>query len=159
LVRARVHESGTLVVVLPHAAEADDFVDDIGLFSTVPATAPKPVPGGRARTVFRPRRSPSLIPASRRLMRGGFRPWSERVDVDHGERVARRLDDVTIVMGLDYYLEDTHLFTTQPVPVKMSEFKDALNESQRVYLATQTLNSRFGTLPESSVSISQLEGY
>lgn len=64
-----------------------------------------------------------------------------------------------IVLGLDFYLEDTHLFTTQPLPVKRDEFEQALKESQRVYLATQTLNSRFGTLPESSVSISTTEGY
>jgi transcription-repair coupling factor (superfamily II helicase) len=37
LVRARTNETGTLVVVLPHAAEADDFVEDFALFSDVPA--------------------------------------------------------------------------------------------------------------------------
>ena len=51
--------------------------------------------------VFRPRRSPALIPASGRLMRGGFWSPSERVDVDHGQLVARGLDAVTIVMRLD----------------------------------------------------------
>ena len=34
-------------------------------------------------------------------MRGGLRPWSERVDFDHGQVVARGLGDVTIVMRLD----------------------------------------------------------
>ena len=53
------------------------------------------------RAVFRDRRSPSLDPASRRFVRGGFRPRSERVDVDHGEVVGRGLDDVSIVMRLD----------------------------------------------------------
>ena len=37
LVRARATEAGTLVVVLPHAAEADDFVADFELFSEIPA--------------------------------------------------------------------------------------------------------------------------
>ena len=35
--KARATEAGTLVVVLPHAAEADDFVDDVALFSNLPA--------------------------------------------------------------------------------------------------------------------------
>jgi hypothetical protein len=35
--KARASEAGTLVVVLPHAAEADDFVDDVALFSDLPA--------------------------------------------------------------------------------------------------------------------------
>jgi hypothetical protein len=34
-------------------------------------------------------------------MRGGFRPPSERVDVDYGELVGRGLDDISIVMRLD----------------------------------------------------------
>lgn len=34
-------------------------------------------------------------------MRGGFRPWSERVDVDHWLIVWRCLNDITIVMHLD----------------------------------------------------------
>ena len=34
-------------------------------------------------------------------MRGGLRPPSGRVDVDHGELVGGRLDDVTIVVRLD----------------------------------------------------------
>ena len=34
-------------------------------------------------------------------MRGGFRPPSERVDVDYGELVGGRLDDISIVMRLD----------------------------------------------------------
>ena len=37
LAKARSTEAGTLVVVLPHAAEADDFVDDLSLFSATPA--------------------------------------------------------------------------------------------------------------------------
>ena len=37
LARARAAEASTLVVVLPHAAEADNFLDDFGLFSDVPA--------------------------------------------------------------------------------------------------------------------------
>ncbi len=37
LAQARATEAGTLVVVLPHAAEADDFIDDLRLFSDVPA--------------------------------------------------------------------------------------------------------------------------
>ena len=35
--RTRTSEAGTLVVVLPHAAEADAFVDDFALFSDLPA--------------------------------------------------------------------------------------------------------------------------
>jgi hypothetical protein len=35
------------------------------------------------------------------LKRGGLRPPSERVDVDHGELVWRGLDDISIVMRLD----------------------------------------------------------
>lgn len=65
----------------------------------------------------------------------------------------------TISLGIDFYLEDTHLFTTQPLPVKMSEFKDALNESQRVYLQTQNLNRAFGTLPPSAVTVTSSEGF
>jgi hypothetical protein len=34
-------------------------------------------------------------------MGGGFRPWSDGVDVDDGELVGGCLDDVTIVMRLD----------------------------------------------------------
>jgi hypothetical protein len=65
------------------------------------AWAPRPLRAAAKRAVIRDRRSPSLIPASRRLMRGGFRLPSERVDVDHGELVWRGLDDISIVMRLD----------------------------------------------------------
>jgi len=64
-----------------------------------------------------------------------------------------------ISLGLDYYLEDTHLFTTQPIPVKRDEFEMALRESQRVYLQTQDLNRAFGTLPESAVTLTSTEGF
>ena len=37
LAQARATDAGTLVVVLPHASEADDFLDDLRLFSDVPA--------------------------------------------------------------------------------------------------------------------------
>ncbi|MBM4011102.1 MAG: transcription-repair coupling factor [Planctomycetes bacterium] len=37
LVRARAADGGTLVVLLPHAAAADDFVDDLAIFSGEPA--------------------------------------------------------------------------------------------------------------------------
>jgi hypothetical protein len=53
LVRARAHEAGKLVVVLPHAAEADDFVDDIGPCAGVRSHRPgfrgfqHPLPGLR----------------------------------------------------------------------------------------------------------------
>ena len=63
--------------------------------------APQPPPSVREAGCFRPRRSPALDPASRRLKRGGLRPPSERVDVDHGELVWRGLDDISIVMRLD----------------------------------------------------------
>ena len=52
------------------------------------------------RAVFRDRRSPSVDPASGRLMRGGLRPWSERVNVDHGQVVGRCLDDVAVIVHL-----------------------------------------------------------
>ncbi len=65
------------------------------------AWAPRPLRAAAKRAVIRDRHSPSLIPASRRLMRGGLRPPSERVDVDHGQLVWRGLEDISTVMRLD----------------------------------------------------------
>ncbi len=64
------------------------------------AWAPRPLRAAAKRAVFRLQRSPSLNPALRRVMGGGFLPRSERVDVDHGELVGRGLDDISIVMRL-----------------------------------------------------------
>lgn len=69
--------------------------------------------------------------------------FDEDVDCDEGHYD-------TISIGLDYYLEDTHLFTTQPVPVKRAEFEDALRESQRIYYETLDMNRGFGTLTDST---------
>lgn len=63
------------------------------------------------------------------------------------------LDVVSI--GVDFYLEDTHLFTTQPIPELEGRFERALREAQRVYLSGETLNSRFGTLEDRSTTVEE----
>ena len=59
-----------------------------------------PLQVAATRAVFHPRRSLPPDLASRRFVRGGFRRWSEAVDVDPGQLVARGLDDIAIVMRL-----------------------------------------------------------
>lgn len=60
------------------------------------------------------------------------------------------MDDVyysVLSSGLDFYLQDTNLFTANPVPDAEDRFYRDLKEAQRVYLSTQDMHVRFGTLP------------
>ena len=66
LAQARATDAGTLVVVLPHASEADDFLDDLRLFSDVPAVPRKPDSDSRTTRRYsrhdRPSRTPTAGP-------------------------------------------------------------------------------------------------
>ena len=64
-----------------------------------------------------------------------------------------------ISYGLDFYLQDSNLFTANPIPDAEGRFQNALKIAQRLYLDTTDQNIRFGTLNSYSVGLLNTEGY
>jgi len=62
-----------------------------------------------------------------------------------------------ISYGLDYYIQDTNLFTANPIPDAEDRFFRAKKEAQRLYLTTQDPGVRFGTLSSNVASTEVLE--
>lgn len=60
--------------------------------------------------------------------------------------------------GLDFYLQDTNLFTANPVEDAWRRFERACGEAQRVYAQSIDTTPRFGTLPEEDTDSSS-EGF
>lgn len=63
-----------------------------------------------------------------------------------------------ISTGLDFFLQDTNLFTANPVEDAWERFKRACKPAQRVYLQSIDITPRFGTLPEQDTAVST-EGF
>jgi hypothetical protein len=64
-----------------------------------------------------------------------------------------------ISFGLDFYLQDSNLFTANPIPDAEDRFFRAKKEAQRLYLSGITLNTRLGTLESYTTGGLQQEGY
>jgi hypothetical protein len=62
-----------------------------------------------------------------------------------------------ISYGLDFYLQDSNQFTANPIPDAEDRFIRAKKEAQRIYLQTQDLGVRFGTLESSEATEEVLE--
>jgi hypothetical protein len=60
--------------------------------------------------------------------------------------------------GLDFYLQDTNLFTANPVEDAWQRFQRECSKAQRLYAQSIDTHPRFGTLPESSVA-TNTEGF
>jgi hypothetical protein len=54
--------------------------------------------------------------------------------------------------GLDFYLQDTNLFTANPVEDAWQRFQRECAKAQRMYLQSIDLTPRFGTLPEQATT-------
>jgi hypothetical protein len=57
-----------------------------------------------------------------------------------------------ISYGLDFYLQDSNMFTANPIPDAEDRFFRSKKEAQRMYLQTQDLGVRFGTLESSEAA-------
>jgi hypothetical protein len=61
--------------------------------------------------------------------------------------------------GIDFYLQDSNMFTANPIPQAEERFIRQMRQAQRMYLSGIDLGVRFGTL-EAGVSSSLVsEGY
>lgn len=60
--------------------------------------------------------------------------------------------------GLDFYLQDTNLFTANPVEDAWQRFQRECAKAQRIYLQSIDTTPRFGTLPEQSAATNS-EGF
>jgi ribulose 1,5-bisphosphate carboxylase large subunit-like protein len=65
---------------------------------------------------------------------------SEDIDLDNAYYNA-------VSSGLDFYLQDTNLFTANPVADAENRFIRAMQVAQRVYKQSIDMTPRFGTLP------------
>jgi hypothetical protein len=61
--------------------------------------------------------------------------------------------------GLDFYLQDSNMFTANPIPQAEDRFIRFKKEAQRMYLSGIDLKPKFGTLESYTVSGLQSEGY
>lgn len=61
--------------------------------------------------------------------------------------------------GLDFYLQDSNMFTANPIPEAEDRFIRFKREAQRLYLSGVDMESKFGTLESYTVSGLQSEGY
>lgn len=58
--------------------------------------------------------------------------------------------------GLDYYIQDTNLFTANPIADAEERFFRSLRQAQRLYLTTQDMGARFGTLSSDAATEEEL---
>jgi hypothetical protein len=63
--------------------------------------------------------------------------------------------------GIDFYMQDSNMFTANPIPEAESRFMRQMRMAQRLYLQSDdvTLNVRFGTMESYTLSGLQDEGY
>ena len=61
--------------------------------------------------------------------------------------------------GLDFYLQDSNMFTSNPIPEAEDRFIRFKKEAQRMYLSGLDLEVRNGTLESYTISSLQSEGY
>ena len=61
--------------------------------------------------------------------------------------------------GIDFYLQDSNMFTANPIPQAEERFIRAKKEAQRLYLSGTDQQVRFGTLESYTISSLQNEGY
>jgi len=58
--------------------------------------------------------------------------------------------------GLDFYLQDTNLFTANPVEDAWQRFQRECAKAQRLYMQSIDVYARFGTLPEETTDTENL---
>jgi len=61
--------------------------------------------------------------------------------------------------GLDFYLQDSNMFTSNPIPEAEDRFIRFKKEAQRLYLSGIDTEPKFGTLESYTISSLQSEGY
>jgi hypothetical protein len=61
--------------------------------------------------------------------------------------------------GLDFYLQDSNMFTSNPIPEAEDRLIRFNKEAQRMYLSGLDLEVRNGTLESYTISSLQSEGY
>lgn len=63
--------------------------------------------------------------------------------------------------GIDFYLQDSNMFTANPIPEAEARFERQMKIAQRLYLSGSDvdLQARFGTLESYTLSGLQDEGY
>lgn len=82
------------------------------------------------------------------------------IPADVSENIALDSKYYSVVsFGLDFYLQDSNLFTANPIPDAEARFEKAKKEAQRLYLSGINLNARMGTLESYTISRLQSEGY
>lgn len=64
-----------------------------------------------------------------------------------------------VSFGIDFYLQDSNMFTANPIPDAEARFIRAMKVAQRVYLQTLDLESKLGPLESYTISGLQNEGY
>lgn len=82
------------------------------------------------------------------------------IPADVSENIALDSKYYSVVSaGVDFYLQDSNLFTANPIPDAEDRFIRAKKEAQRLYLQSITLNARMGTLESNTITTLQSEGY
>lgn len=61
--------------------------------------------------------------------------------------------------GIDFYIQDSNMFTSNPIPDAEDRFIRFKKEAQRLYLSGLDLEVRNGTLESYTISSLQSEGY
>lgn len=64
-----------------------------------------------------------------------------------------------ISAGLDFYLQDSNVFTANPIPDAEARFQRALAVTSRIYRDSQPMYIRFGNLESYSIGLLQSEGF
>jgi hypothetical protein len=62
-----------------------------------------------------------------------------------------------ISYGLDFYLQDTNLFTANPIADADGRFQRSMREAQGLYLQSIDTNVRFGAFPDDDTESENLE--
>jgi hypothetical protein len=64
-----------------------------------------------------------------------------------------------ISAGLDFFIQDTNMFTANPIPDAEQRYVRAKKESQRLYQQSIDMTPKLGTLTSYTINSLQREGY
>jgi hypothetical protein len=78
-------------------------------------------------------------------------PNSVEEDVDMDEKYY-----AAVSCGIDFHMQDTNLFSANPIIDAEVRFRNAMKAAQRMYYSGIDMNARFGTLPAGDADSEEL---